>query len=199
MRLGFFGGSFNPPTNAHISLAKKALKTCNLDKVIFVPMGDSYKKKDLVPARHRYNMLKIICEEQEDLEVSDLEINIDKEMYAIDAFKIIENKYKLDDIYFIMGDDNFVNITKWKESEILTKNYKYIVLDRESIDVDKYINDNENLKAHINQITIIKNEEYKMHSSTEFRNILKNNKTDDKNKLPCEVLEYIAINNLYKD
>lgn len=38
MRLGFFGGSFNPPTNAHIDLAKKALKECKLDKVIFVPI-----------------------------------------------------------------------------------------------------------------------------------------------------------------
>ena len=144
-------------------------------------------------------MLKIICDTNENLEVSDLEINIDKEMHAIDAFKLIENKYKFDDIYFIMGADNFVNITKWKESDILTKNYKYIVLDRKNIDVNKYINDNENLKSHINQITIIKNEEFKNHSSTEFRNILRNNKTDDKKKLPKEVLEYIAINNLYRD
>ena len=199
MRIGFFGGSFNPPTNAHISLAKKALEECNLDKVIFVPMGDSYKKKDLVPASHRYNMLKIICDANESLEVSDLEINIDKEMYAIDAFKLIEDKYKFDDIYFIMGADNFINITKWKESETLTNNYKYIVLDRENIDINKYINDNENLKTHINQIKIIKNEEFKNHSSTELRSRLKKKKSNDKNKLPREVLEYIAINNLYRD
>lgn len=38
MKIGFFGGSFNPPTKAHINLAKKALNICKLDKVIFVPM-----------------------------------------------------------------------------------------------------------------------------------------------------------------
>ena len=39
-RIGFYGGSFNPPTKAHIELAKKVIKECNLDKVIFVPVGD---------------------------------------------------------------------------------------------------------------------------------------------------------------
>ncbi len=61
MRIGFFGGCFNPPTNAHINLAKKALKECNLDKVIFVPVGDFYDKKELELAKHRYNMLEIAC------------------------------------------------------------------------------------------------------------------------------------------
>lgn len=59
MKIGFFGGCFNPPTNAHINLAKKVLKECKLDKVVFVPVGDFYDKKELVPAKHRYNMLKI--------------------------------------------------------------------------------------------------------------------------------------------
>lgn len=61
MRIGFFGGSFNPPTNAHITLAKSAIKICNLEKVIFVPVGDFYEKKDLISGIHRYNMLKIAC------------------------------------------------------------------------------------------------------------------------------------------
>lgn len=47
MKIGFFGGSFNPPTNAHIYLAKEAINQCNLDKVIFIPMNDYYKKKNL--------------------------------------------------------------------------------------------------------------------------------------------------------
>lgn len=47
MKIGFFGGCFNPPTIAHINLAKKVLEKCNLDKLIFVPIGDFYSKKDL--------------------------------------------------------------------------------------------------------------------------------------------------------
>ena len=76
MKIGFFGGCFNPPTIAHIELAKKALAECNLDKVIFVPIGDFYKKKELAPARDRYNMLKIACEDIDRIEVSDIELDI---------------------------------------------------------------------------------------------------------------------------
>ncbi len=67
MRIGFFGGSFNPPTNAHINLAKRALEECELDKVIFVPIGDFYEKAGLVSGKHRYNMLKIACERYKEL------------------------------------------------------------------------------------------------------------------------------------
>ena len=44
MKLGFFGGSFNPPTIAHYNLIKQALKEYNFDKVYFVPVNDYYKK-----------------------------------------------------------------------------------------------------------------------------------------------------------
>ncbi len=61
MKIGFFGGCFNPPTNAHVNLAKKVLDECNLNRVVFVPVGDFYGKKELAPEKHRYNMLKIAC------------------------------------------------------------------------------------------------------------------------------------------
>ena len=47
-KLGFFGGCFNPPTVAHIELIEKAIKENNLDMVYFVPMGDLYKKENLI-------------------------------------------------------------------------------------------------------------------------------------------------------
>ena len=50
VKLGFFGGSFNPPTIAHYNLIKQALKEYNFDKVYFVPVNDYYKKeKKIVP------------------------------------------------------------------------------------------------------------------------------------------------------
>ena len=59
MKLGFFGGCFNPPSNIHINLAQDVLKHFCLDKVFFVPVGDYYSKASLVNATHRFNMLKI--------------------------------------------------------------------------------------------------------------------------------------------
>ena len=58
-RIGFFGGCFNPVTIAHINLIKETIEKCELDKVYFVPMGDFYLKPELIPAKYRYEMLKL--------------------------------------------------------------------------------------------------------------------------------------------
>ena len=47
-KYGFFGGSFNPVTKAHVDLALEIVKMFNMDKVIFVPVGDNYNKKGLI-------------------------------------------------------------------------------------------------------------------------------------------------------
>lgn len=189
MKIGFFGGSFNPPTNAHISLAKKALEVCKLDKVIFVPMGDSYEKKDLAKAKDRYNMLEIVCTKETKLEVSDLEIKENRKMHAIDAFRLIDRVYSNSENYFIIGADNFINLSNWKDSEELIGRYKYIVLEREDIDIRKYIE--ENVKEQVKGIFIVKNEEHKNISSSLFRDM------KSKENVPKEVFDYIMENHIY--
>ncbi len=193
MKIGFFGGCFNPPTNAHIALAKEAIIQSKLDKVIFVPMGDKYPKVGLANASHRYNMLKIACSysKLKNIEVSDIELKANKNMKTIEAFKLIEKAYPKDEKYFIIGADNFINLIKWKESEELVNNYKYIVLEREQINLQKYIHDNDILKKNISKIQIIKNQNHKYASSTKYRNGL------EKNLILPKVQEYIEENNLY--
>ena len=89
-RIGFYGGSFNPPTKAHIELAKKVIKECNLDKVIFVPVGDLYQKKGMAKGIHRYNMLEIASIRENDLQVSDIEIRETKNYKTIEIFEILK-------------------------------------------------------------------------------------------------------------
>ena len=130
-KVGFFGGCFNPPTNTHINLANNLIKEGKLDKVIFVPVGDYYQKQDLVPAIHRYNMLKIACKNFENLEVEDIASIHQEKLFAKDTFKLIYEKYKNnEEIYFIMGSDNFQKMPTWKNYEEIKDKYKYLVLDR---------------------------------------------------------------------
>lgn len=194
MKIGFFGGTFNPPTIAHIELAKKALIKANLDKVIFVPVGDYYDKKELASGRDRYNMLKTACDELDDIEVSEILLDIKEKIYAIDAFKIIKEKYPNDDIYFIMGADNFVNIMNWKKAEELIYNYKYIVFERKNIDVKEYIT--RKLNEYKNRIILIKNQKYRDYSSSKFRENKKNKKYI-KDIVTTNVLKYIEEKKLY--
>lgn len=87
-KIGFFGGCFNPPTNIHIELANNLVKTKKLDKVIFVPVNDSYIKNGLISAEHRLNMIKLAIKDNNKLEVDDIEIKEDKKLFAVDAFEL---------------------------------------------------------------------------------------------------------------
>lgn len=185
MKIGFFGGSFNPPTKAHIDLAKMAIKEKNLDKVVFVPIGDFYEKKDLEPIDIRIKMLKLICDKEEKLEVSELERDFKEKKFAIDVFKFIENKYKYDDFYFLMGSDNYQKMPTWKGFDELKK-YKYIVFERNQ----KIVNNDFENTFYIN------NNETREVSSTQVRK-----KIRDKEEMPCvldkDVEQFILDNKLY--
>ena len=110
-RLGFFGGCFNPVTNAHIDLMKDVIQKENLDKIYFVPMGDLYQKDDLIPLENRIDMLKIAFENDDKFDILKIS-NTDKKTKAIDTFHLIDERFKEDARFFIMGSDNYQNISK---------------------------------------------------------------------------------------
>ena len=115
-KIGFFGGCFNPPTNIHIKIANNLIKTKKLDKVIFVPVNDSYIKSGLISAEHRLNMIKLAIKDNNKLEVDDIETKENKKLFAVDAFELINQKYSKNyEVYFIMGSDNFEKMSKWKD------------------------------------------------------------------------------------
>ena len=140
-KIGFFGGCFNPPTIAHMEIAKIALEQCNLDKIVFVPMGNKYSKKDLIDFEFRFEMLKLCCSDNIKLEVSDMQKDQDERTYAIDTFKLIEKKYSDSENFYIMGIDNFIGMKNWKLYEELINQYQYIVFKRGNIlELEKYNN-----------------------------------------------------------
>ena len=115
-RIGFFGGCFNPPNNLHIEIANNLIKEGKLDKVIFVPVNDFYKKQGLIEAKHRYNMLKLATKKYISLGVDDIEIRENRQLYAVDAFGLIKESRFInnnDSILFIMGSDNFKKMPTW--------------------------------------------------------------------------------------
>ena len=184
-RIGFFGGCFNPPTIAHMEIAQKAIKECNLDKIIFIPMGNKYSKKDLIDFKFRYEMLKIYCDFNSKFEVSNMQENQINKTYAIDTFKDIEKIYCDSENFYIMGIDNFIKIENWKMHEDLLKNYQYIVFKRDELLENKNYN---NVKFVDLNLDI---------SSTDVRNLIKENKSTE-GLLYKDVEQYIKDNGLYK-
>ena len=194
-KYGFFGGSFNPPTKAHVYLAKKVIKDMELDKVFFVPVGNNYTKRGLIDEKHRYNMLDLICKQNKNIEVLDIELGMNKSLNAIDVFKIIKEKYPNNKLYYIMGADNLSKISMWKNSEELIENFEFIILQRDGYSVDKIITTNPKLLKFKENFNIIDNNKYAKLSSTKIRN--KINKSSETIDVPKEVQEYIKENKLY--
>lgn len=197
-KYGFFGGCFNPVTIAHIELALEIVNKYKLDKVIFVPMGDKYNKKGLINEKHRYNMLEIASHEYKELEVSNIELNQDKNLSTLEAFKKIENEYKKIDKHYIIGADNLYKMIKSEDFETLVKNYKYIIIERNTINVREIIESNEILIKNKDNFKIMKNLKHVNTSSTNVRKELLENETRSKGTVYEEVEEYIKKNNLYR-
>ena len=94
MKIGIFGGSFNPVHKMHENIAKELIKKGIVDKVIFVPTGSKYKQKNnLLEDKHRYEMLKLIASKYENIEVSDYELK-DELVYTYQTLIHFKDEYK---------------------------------------------------------------------------------------------------------
>lgn len=194
-KYGFFGGSFNPPTKAHIYLAEKVINDMNLDKLFFVPVGNNYSKKGLIDEKYRFEMLKLICDKKEKMEVLDIEMGINEELKAIDVFKLIKERYHEEDLYYIMGADNLAKISEWRDADELIKNYKFIILQRSGYSVIDIIENNSLLFKYRENVHVLENKKHSKTSSTKLRNKIKSNNIDS--DIPQEIQEYIKDNKLY--
>ncbi len=188
MKIGFFGGCFNPPSNIHINLAKNVMNEFKLNKVFFVPVGDYYKKTELIPAEHRFSMLKLAIEKEKNIEVERLAIDSKNVLYASDTFKLIKGKYINDEIFFIMGSDNFREMPNWKDYEELVNNYNIIVIERER----KHIR-----KTNSKNIFEIIPKQLEVIDSSKIRKMI-NEDIDISPYINKKVYNYIRENKLYK-
>lgn len=196
--IAVFGGSFNPPINSHISLAKEIVEKCeNIEKLIFVPVSTRYQKMELIDDEHRYNMLKLICENEDKLEASDIELKHDKQLYTIETLNLIKEQYNNYDIWFVMGTDNLKELETWSKPEQLLSKYKILVLNRENDNLEEIIQNSDLLKRYRQSLIQIKEIDKIYLSSTMIRDKIKKGE-DVKEYIPSSILKYIYDNKLYK-
>ena len=140
--IAVFGGSFNPPTVAHIDLAKQILsKIDGIEKVIFVPVSTRYNKNGLAPDEVRLGFLKRICQNYSNIDVSNIEIKSPKQLYTIETLRCIKEKYQCKNIYFVIGTDNLKELETWHEPEKILTEFKIIVLERGQDNAEQIIQD----------------------------------------------------------
>lgn len=191
MRIGIFGGSFNPPHKMHEAIAKYFIDKNLLDKVIFVPTGSKYKyKNNLLSDEIRYKMVKIITDKYSEFEVSDYELKSEV-VYTYETLDYYRLEYPNDHIFFICGLDNLSYIDSWKNAEYILNSFKFLVIKRNTDDLDTVLN---KLAKYKNNIIVVDMEESDISSTIIRENI---NTNIDK-YLDKDVLKYIKDNNLYE-
>lgn len=195
MKIGIFGGSFNPPHIMHKKIAEQLIKEKYLDKVIFVPTGMKYEyKNNLISNEDRYHMLELLIKDNPNLLVSDYEFT-EEVTYTYQTLDYFKEKYKEDSIYFICGTDNLSYLDKWKRGDYILANYPLLIIKRNTDNLSFLL---DKLKEYKNNIIVTSIEPVDL-SSTEIRNLIKEDNKLIKEYLSEEVLDYIKNNNLYKE
>lgn len=195
--LAIFGGSFNPPLNSHFSLAEQIVNEYeNIEKVIFVPVNAKYEKPGLIENEHRYNMLKLVCDKNENFIVSDIELNQKRQLYTLETLKKFKEKYPEYEICFTIGTDNLKEFSTWNDPKEIVSNFKILVLERDEDNIEDIINQDEFLKEHRNSFIKLKENIRSNISSTFVREKIKRGKSI-RYLTPDEVYYYIKENKLY--
>lgn len=197
MKICIFGGTFDPIHKGHIHIAKNALSEFHLDKVIFMPSGNSYMKKDVTPSIHRLNMLKKAIEGMEGFELSDLEIKREGYTYTADTVDYLKEHYPDDKLYFLIGTDTLFMLEKWYKFEYLFENLIFIVADRNDKESSKKADE---YKEKYNANIMFLNCDFLDISSTVIREEILSTSYDDYKcqDINEEVFDYIKSNHLYK-
>ena len=172
MRIAIYGGSFNPMHIGHEKIVDYVLNNLNMDKIIIIPVGiPSHRENNLEQSNTRLKICKEIFKGNKKIEVSDIEIKSEGKSYTYDTLlKLIDLYGENNEFFEIIGEDSLKSLKTWKNYEELLKICKFIVFrrkDDKNIQIDEEFLNNKN-------IIILENEYYDI-SSTEIRNMVKNN------------------------
>lgn len=197
MKIGLFGGTFNPPHLGHTSLAKDFYFESGIDLLIVMPSFIPPHKDCFTDASLRLEMTKLaFCELEKygvNYIVSDYEIKKGGVSYTVDTVEHLLSEYKQENLALCVGSDMFLSIETWRNHEKLLEKCTLYTKEREMGEYEKLCLYGDILKEKFGaKVHVIKNPALEV-SSTYLRNA----KEDYESLVSPEVKEFIAQNNLY--
>jgi len=134
MRLGLFGGTFNPIHLGHLRAGLEVQERFSLDRVLYLPAAIPPHKatRELLSFAHRLKMVLLAVQRQARLKASDAEINHPGKSYSIRTVRYFHRTFPPGgELFFILGLDAFLEISTWKDYRQLFGLCHFIVLDRQ--------------------------------------------------------------------
>lgn len=195
--IAVYGGALSPITLAH----EKIIRDLSKDyKVVVMPVGDNYKKKDLLSSKHRLNMINLL-DFNDNVFISTIEIDNPNILQTYDTLVLLQKQYPAEQIRFVTGSDNLIDFDSWGNAKDILKEFGLIVINRDNFNPNEIIKSNKLLCNYVHNIEIIDLDILKGISSTNLRETIKAKNYDVeqlKKYVNDEVLSYIIENKLFK-
>jgi nicotinate-nucleotide adenylyltransferase len=184
LRLGLYGGSFDPIHHGHLILGRQAMEDLCLDRVIFIPAAESPFKLDQpgASAGDRLAMIRLAIQNEPRFAADPLELNRESPSYTIYTARTYKAQYPEDALFFLIGEDHVPALQKWNEFDQLDQLVNFAVLSRSDLPLEV-------------RYPVVRRR-FDL-SSTEIRNRIANN-LPISYLVPENVLRYIHERNLYR-
>lgn len=191
MNIGLFFGSFNPIHIGHMMIAHYMAHFTELDEVWLVvsPLNPFKRKNDLIEVYDRLEMVKLATEDDDKIRVSDIELSLPQPSYTIDTLVCLSERYPQHHFGLIMGEDNLQTLYRWKNYDIILRDYRIWVYPRHG-----------QFSPHelLNHSSVILTETPKIELSATFiRHALAEGK-DMRYFVPDKVLDFIERKGLFR-
>lgn len=136
MRVGVFGGSFNPPHVGHLIVAETALAACRLDKVLWIPNSIPPHKtlEDNTSGEDRASMVCSAIAGNVAFEFSDIELQRSGKSYMVDTLRILIESRPVDTFSLIVGLDSLYGFSGWREPDVILRMARLAAYPRRGVD-----------------------------------------------------------------
>jgi nicotinate-nucleotide adenylyltransferase len=197
--MGVFGGAFDPPHNAHVTLAQTALRELELDSLHVIPTGQAWHKaRTLTTPEHRLAMTQLAFAGMKRVQVDDREIQRTGPTFTIDTLQALQAENPGAQLYLVMGADQFAAFRQWHQWQEIMQIAIICIAARARINWSEGQFDT--LKQPENRLLTLQMPEMAV-SATQIRQLVAGGLGENdgmSDLLPDAVASYIAKHQLYK-
>src|SRR5689334_1297921 len=135
MRLGLYGGTFDPIHLGHLILAEQCREACGLDRVWLIVAGSPpHKPGGRTPVGHRLEMVRIAIAGHSAFAASDIEAKRPGPHYSVETLEAIRRDHPDDELFFLIGADSLADLPTWREPERIARLATIVVVNRPGIE-----------------------------------------------------------------
>ena len=193
IKLGVFGGSFDPPHKAHLELVKLVVEKLELDHVLVTVANNPWQKsavRQVTDSSHRLEMTRLLFSGYSDATVTDIEFQLGNESITSETLRALRSNYQDAEFYLLLGYDTAIAIETWRNPDLVLDQSRVVVVERPGFtDME--------LPSILSSAIRIKGLNLDI-SSENIRSLLKDEETIA-DVIPQGIRNYIAKHGLYRE